>query len=181
MKIEQKNVLHTFYLAKEVTQNPLFDDPIYQRCFKIALTSPCRKMRFGAVMVKDEVIVAESSNETIEELRSLCQPVCIRFQITSRTESMLGSCGHAEEWLLKKTRDKGIDPRDCDLYVAGIKMDGMPWIKSQPEHTCLRCAVQMHFAGLRSVQVPVIDKWVGITTSQALETARAYATGEKAV
>jgi deoxycytidylate deaminase len=162
-------------------ENPLFTDPIYRRCMELATASPCQKMGFGAVMITAGEIVAQSPNRTIEELSSMCDPACIRFEITSRTESMLGACGHAEEWVLKETRDQGIDPADCDLYVAGIKADGEPYIKTQPEHTCLRCSVQMHSAALQSVQVPVIDRWVGISTAQALQTAKDYALKSKEV
>lgn len=168
-------------LAKEITGNALFEDPIYQKCFENAISSSCQKMHFGVVVVKDGIIVAESTNKTIEELKSFCTPTCIRLNIASRAESMLGACGHAEEWALKEIRDKGIDPKECDLYVAGVKMDGMPWIKDKPEHTCLRCAVQMNYAGIKSVQMPVADRWVGITASQALDTAKAYALGEKKI
>lgn len=168
-------------LAQMVTRNPLFDDPIYKECFDQAMQSSCQKMRFGAVMSRNGEIVADAKNDKIDELRSLCEPTCIRFGITSRTESMLGACGHAEEWVLKKTRDKGIDPKECDLYIAGVKMNGFPWFKTEPVHTCLRCASQMKFAELKSIQVPVIDKWVGISPSEALRSARQYATGEKSV
>jgi len=168
-------------LAKAVTKNPLFDDPIYVRCFLHALMSPCQKMRFGAVMTRDNQIVAEATNDTIEELKALCEPTCIRFGITSRTESMLGACGHAEEWVMKVTRDKKIDLKECDLHIVGVKMNGFPWFKTKPEHTCLRCAVQMNFADLKSVQMPVVDRWIGITPAEALRTARLYATGEKKI
>ena len=173
--------LLSFRFAKEITQNPLFNDQIYQKCYENALSSPCQKMHFGAVMVKAGEVVAESYNKIIEELKSLCEPTCIRQTITSRTESMLGACGHAEEWLLAETRNGGIDPKECDLYIAGVEINGMPWIKAEPEHTCLRCAVQMNHAGIKSVRVPVIDKWICISTSQALITAKAYATGEKMI
>jgi deoxycytidylate deaminase len=173
--------LLSYRLAKELTQNPIFEDPIYERCFRTAVLSPCQKMSFGAVMVRNNEVVAESSNKYIDELRSMCDPTCIRLNITSRTESMLGACGHAEEWVLKETRDKNIDPKSCDLYVAGVDKNGMPRIKEEPEHTCLRCAVQMYYAQLKSIQIPVINKWMGITPSQALETSKQYATRVKSV
>jgi deoxycytidylate deaminase len=168
-------------LAKVVTRNPLFDDVIYEECFDQALRSPCQKGRFGALLVRDDWIVAKATNEKIDELKSMCDPTCIRLGISSRTESMLGACGHAEEWVMSKARDAGVNLKDCDLYVAGVKMNGFPWFKREAEHTCLRCAVQMNFAGLKTIRVPVIDHWADLSPSEALSTASLYATGMRKV
>ncbi len=165
----------------EKQQNPLLSDPYYRRCLELATASPCQKMGFGALVVLDGLVVASSANKHIPELSSLCDPTCIRLQITSRTESMIGACGHAEEWALQEARDSDINLRDCDLYVAGVKANGEPYIKDEADHTCLRCAVQMNYAGIKSVRVPVIDRWVGISTAYALKTASSYALGIKKV
>jgi len=162
-------------------ENPLLKDSLYKRCIAHALVSPCQKMGFGAVLTKNGQIVAEAHNDTIEELAYLCDPKCIRLEIKSRTESMLGACGHAEELVMKIARDNGIPLKECDLYVAGVKANGLPWIKKQPEHTCLRCCVQMYYAGLKSINVPVKDRWESLTPQEALRTAAKYATQEKQV
>ncbi|OGZ06144.1 MAG: hypothetical protein A2942_04780 [Candidatus Lloydbacteria bacterium RIFCSPLOWO2_01_FULL_50_20] len=94
---------------------------------------------------------------------------------------MLGACGHAEEWGLWKLVSRRISLKKCELYIAGFYPDGFPWIKKSLEHTCLRCAVQMHNARIKAIHVPVIDHWESMTTGEALETARAYATQEKKV
>lgn len=161
--------------------NPLFDDLMYQLCFWNALDSPCQKMKFGCVITHKGAVVYQGTNKTIPELCSMCEPRCIRFSITSRTESMLGACGHAEEWGLWDLVSRNVPLNECELYIAGFHPDGLPWIKKAREHTCLRCAVQMHNAHLKAVHVPVIDRWQSMTTDEALETARAYATQEKKV
>lgn len=168
-------------LAKTLSNgNPLFENALYQKCFSVALDSHCQKMKFGCVVVRNGEVIYEGFNKTIEALKSLCEPKCIRFSITSRTESMLGACGHAEEGLWEVVH-RGIPIHECDLYIAGIHPNGLPWLKKQAEHTCLRCAVQMHNAKIHRVYVPVVDQWVGISTERALETALAYATQEKKV
>ncbi len=173
--------LLTFRLAKMVSEgNQIFDDPIYQKCFYAALDSPCQKMKFGCVITHGDEIVYEGCNKTIEPLKSLCEPKCIRFSITSRTESMLGACGHAEEGMWEIIH-QGTPIRECELYIAGLYASGLPWLKQAAEHTCLRCAVQMYNAHLKTIYVPVVDRWIGITPEQALETARSYATKEKTV
>jgi len=168
-------------LAKAVSErNPLFDEPTYQKCFYAALDSPCQKMKFGCVITHNNEIVYEGCNKIIEPLKSLCEPTCIRFSITSRIESMLGACGHAEEGLWDVV-NKGIPINECELYIAGLYVNGLPWLKQAAEHTCLRCAVQMYNAHLKTIYVSVVDRWVGITPEQALKTARSYATKEKTV
>ncbi|OGN04909.1 MAG: hypothetical protein A2831_02530 [Candidatus Yanofskybacteria bacterium RIFCSPHIGHO2_01_FULL_44_17] len=160
--------------------NQIFKDSIYQKCFYAALDSPCQKMKFGCVITRNGEIIYEGCNKTIECLRSLCEPRCIRLSIASRTESMLGACGHAEEGLWEVVH-RGIPISECELYVVGVHTNGLSWLKGQVEHTCLRCAVLMHDARLRKIYVPVVDRWQGITTETALVTARRYATQEKKV
>jgi len=155
--------------------NQIFDDEIYRRCFYAALDSECQKMRFGCVIVHNGEIVYRGCNKKIEALKCLCEPKCIRFGITSRTESMLGACGHAEEQGLWNVVRRGIPISECELYVAGFYPSGIPWIKERIEHTCLRCAVQMHYANIIYVLVPVHDRWEMSTPNEALKTARSYA------
>jgi deoxycytidylate deaminase len=174
--------LLSWRLAKLLSNdNALFNDDIYRRCFYAALDSECQKMKFGCVITHDEKIVYEGYNKEIDALKSLCEPKCIRFSIQSRTESMLGACGHAEEQGLWRVVHAGIPVHECDLYIAGFYPNGLPWLKKEPEHTCLRCAVQMYYARIKTVYVPVINRWEGISTEQALETALAYATQEKKI
>ncbi|MEK7118366.1 MAG: hypothetical protein AAB869_02035, partial [Patescibacteria group bacterium] len=180
-EIIQRYKLLAFRLSKlRSDNNPLFDDPIYASCFSVALDSSCQKMKFGCVIAHNGEIVYRGSNKTIPGLRSLCEPICIRFSITSRTESMLGACGHAEEGMWELVHS-GIPLSECEIYIAGFFPDLYPWIKKAREHTCLRCSVQMHNAHLRAIHVPVVDHWESMTTDKALETARVYATQEKKV
>lgn len=170
-------------LAKALSGgNPLFEDDVYRKCFDAALDSPCQKMKFGCVITNYGQEIYGGCNATIPALKSLCEPTCIRFGITSRTESMLGACGHAEEkGLWTVVRRVRIPTENCELYVAGFYPDGLPWIKENAEHTCLRCSVQMHNAGIKCIYVPVASGWAAISTERALQTALAYAKGEKKV
>ncbi len=174
--------LLAFRLAKTLSgDNQIFANDIYRRCFYQALDSTCQKMKFGCVITHNGKIVYEGYNQKIDALKSLCEPKCIRLGITSRTESMLGACGHAEEQGLWQIVHDRLPTEECELYIAGIYPSGLPWLKKEPEHTCLRCAVQMHYAKIKLIYVPVIDHWEGITAEQALKTAKAYATQEKTI
>ena len=179
--------LLSWRIAKaENAGNALFDDDnvngaLYRTCYMAAMGSPCQKMRFGSVLMRQGEVVSVASNATIEPLKALCEQRCVRLSITPRTESMIGSCGHAEEFAIWDAVKQGIRPSECDLYVAGVRMNGAPWLKERAEHTCLRCAVQMHNAGIQRVFVPVGGRWESVTTAEAIAQAKAYALGEKSV
>lgn len=185
--------LLAFRLARTLSNsNPLFDNPIYKRCFYKALESPCQKMKFGCVLGyfrSYECICTmgweytETCNETIEPLKSLCEPNCIRLHIPSRTDSMIGACGHAEElalWISFKYRSPN-PSYDSEMYVAGIYPNGLPYIKEKNEFTCLRCAIPIYHAGVKRVFVPTINGWQSLSGEECVRTALAYATGEKKV
>ena len=155
--------------------NPLMNDSLYQICFSSALDSPCQKMKFGCVITRDHDIVYSGCNKIIEPLAPLCEGRCIRLDIPSRTEPMIGACGHAEELAIWSAIHKGIPITQCELYIAGLYSNCLPWFKSETEHTCLRCAVQQYHAKLKMIYVPVNNRWEGITPEQALLTARDYA------
>lgn len=170
--------------AKKVHEdNPLFTDKIYQACFFAALDSPCQKMKFGCAVLYDDQLVHVAHNDFIEPLKELCEPTCIRLSLPSRTESMLGACGHAEEFALWEMVCCGISLKKCDLYVAGIYPNGMPWLKKEAaDHSCLRCSVQMHFARVKKIWVPFCDHgWISLNTEQAVKGSLAYATKEKKI
>jgi deoxycytidylate deaminase len=171
----------TWRIAMAHSGATIFEDKIYRLAFMAALDSPCQKMRFGAVLTHGGAVVSIANNTTIGPMKALCEPTCIRHSITSRTESMIGACGHAEEHVLWDAIHRGIPPSECELYVAGVYMNGLPWMKGRAEHTCLRCSIQMYNARVRLVFSPVNGTWQGISAERAVETAIAYATKAKTV
>lgn len=197
-KILNFRFLQYVYGANKVgVQNSLFHDRVYQACFSNALDSPCQKMKFGCAILYNSHLIYIGHNATIKPLKSLCEPTCVRFSIQSRTESMIGACGHAEELGLWNVIHhwKGIPISECELYIAGFYPNSMPYLKSVAEHTCLRCAVQMYHAKIKKIYVPVREVkmnhsdvemmerfiWKGITPEEAVRTARAYAMKERSI
>ena len=171
-------------LEKLLPNQTLMSDRFYRRCIHQALHSPCQKKGVGAILVHDEdAIIGRERNRPIKGLESLCQPSCIRFSIPSRTESMLGTCGHAEERLLWSEVSNGSSQNNfahSEIYVAGVTAQGLPEKRPFPEFTCLRCAVAMYYAGLRAVNVAFNgERWVRQTTQEALASAKEYALGKK--
>lgn len=157
-EIMKRYKLLCWRLAKALyPDNALFHDAMYRECFFAALGSQCQKLWFGCVITHGEQIITRQCNTPIEPLKHWCEPVCIRFSIQSRTESMLGACSHAEEFALWDAARQGIPLNECDLYIAGVYPNGMPWFKTEGEHTCMRCSVQMHQARIGSILVPTND------------------------
>ncbi|MDP3999649.1 MAG: hypothetical protein Q8P76_03610 [bacterium] len=143
--------------------NALLENRTYEECFNEALESTCQKMWFGCVVRHRGGIIAQTHNQAVPELQCLCEPTC--------TEPILGACGHAEEFAIWEAVQKKIPLSECDLFIAGFFTNGLPWLKTQAEYTCLRCAVQMKMAGVESIWVPVQNHWEMISPAEALKGA----------
>jgi len=65
-------------------------------------------------------------------------------------------------------------PKETSLYA-----NGMPYIKELPDFTCLRCSPQIYNSGVRTVYMPVNDKWIGVDAKTAVKTSIDYALGRK--
>lgn len=181
-EIMKRYKLLTWRLAKALDpQNPLFADRVYRLCFENALDSPCQKFWVGCVITNKSGVIYRGCNKTIEPLKSFCDPKCVRLSIQSRTESMIGACGHAEELGVAKIMRCGFNPAECELYCAGVNTNGLPYHKNVPEFTCLRCAVQIYNADIKTIYVPFDGDWVGLSAEECVKQAVAYATKEKAI
>ena len=168
----------SFNLAKILDpENNLFEDLIYRAGFDAAIDSPCQKMKFGSVAVyQGNQILATAYNDHNPVTKDLCEPRCIRFDIPSRTESMIGGCDHAEELVMDKVREIGVSLKEISIYIVGLDQKNLPWMRTEAEHTCIRCSSQMYRAKVGSIVVPVKDKgWVNISPQAALESAKLYA------
>ena len=179
--MERYKTLAWRFMTSVSEKNLLFEDGVYKECFEAAMESSCQKMRFGVVIMHDQEVVYSGSNVTLAPLKHMCEPRCMRLDMQSRTESMLGACAHAEELGIWSVAKRGMDLGECDLYVAGFHPDHRPYLKERAEHTCLRCSTQMYNAGVGAVYVPVKDRWEGISAEEAVRTSAAYALGEKRV
>lgn len=158
---------------------PFFFDEYYRECFAAAQLSGCQKMRFGCVAVYEGSVVARGTNIPLEPLSHLCDPECIRMNIISRTESMIGACGHAEEYVLHEVISKGIPLKECSFYVAGFALDNTPHYRELSEFTCIRCAIQLYMGGVGAIHLAVRqDHWESVTPEEALTQASRYASGE---
>jgi len=162
-------------------ENPIFKEQTFMKCLMAALDSNCQKGKYGCVVKNDGQIVVETFNSILDVCQDWSEPECIRVKndIPSRTESMIGCCSHAEEEALRVIRNMRLNPRECELYVAGFRSNGLVYIKSEPVFTCLRCAIQLHMHGIGAIHVPCREGWAKLTAKEAVETAKKFATQEK--
>lgn len=136
-EILKRYKLLAWRLAKALNPgNPLFENWTYAKCFDAALESDCQKMWFGCVIRHRGAIVATARNQFI---------------------AMLGACGHAEEFAIWEAAAKKIPLSECDLFIAGFYPTGLPWLKTEAEHTCL----------VGAIWVPVQNHWQMISASDA--------------
>jgi len=150
---------------------------LLEECIDLAKQSGCKKLGFGAVLVDvgTRKIMARSCNSPMRPLAHICEPTCIRENIPSRTESMIGACAHAEERLMFTAASLGIPLSRCEIYIQGVKPDGQTLTKLGIEFTCIRCATEMWLSGLRGVNVWFEDQWHLIRPEVAMQQAYQYA------
>jgi deoxycytidylate deaminase len=141
--------------------------------------SNCKKSKYGCIVLKDSRLVADGCNRVLKCHGDWNEPECIRKNIQARTESMIGCCGHAEEFALSSVICLGIPLYDLDFFVAGIRSNGEINIIPERRFTCLRCATQLYMHNVKAIHVPVIDHWESLTTNEAIQSAKQYALGKE--
>jgi len=155
-------------------------ETIFEICIDEAKKSPCPKRKFGAVLVKDGEILGIECNRFVPGMEFICQDRCIRLNMPSGVDSMVGSCGHAEEWLIYEALKNGINIEGSDIYVAGILGDGTYLKKSEPAFYCMRCAMAMLRVGISGVFVPKIEGgWHYLSSNDAIQSAYNFAIGKE--
>lgn len=159
------------------------DDKL-RMCLSMANLTTCKKMGWGAILwnrVTDTMVAGPCSNDQLNPIKGVCSEECARLSIPSRTESMLGACAHAEEQVIWRAVRKGCTDLDqCEIFVAGVTMDGKQIVHSTPDFTCLRCATLMYQAGILGVnfRVDYGDKgkgWCFVPPELALKTSYEFA------
>jgi hypothetical protein len=162
---------------------------IYDECVIAASYSDCTKRRFGAVAYYNTPhkntsgILGVSNNHIMLYHKFLCAGGCIRNTINSGTDSMLGSCGHAEEELMWRLAKQG--KTNYDIYIMQVGLDDNPIPKEDKYFYCARCATAMYYAEVRGVWVLLKKQgkpvWSFLSTKEAIESSYKFALREKVV
>lgn len=152
-------------------------DKILKRCLNLARQTGCEKMGFGTVMIDKTTGEIEGlyCNEPIATSEFVCINGCVRKQIKSRTQSMIGSCFHSEEFAMQDALRRGLNPHNLVLYVAGVFSDGTQAIRENPKFSCIRCASQMVLHGFYGVYLWNGSEWIFQLSNEAYKTSYEYA------
>ena len=157
---------------------------IRDQCLTEANSAGCTKLKFGAVIgiphaANDFETLATASNGPLTPIAYLCRQKCIRLEILSRTESMIGACAHAEEraiWKAAKLAPfASFELYECSVFVQGIDLEGH--LLEYPDFSCIRCATAMYMAGIKNINYWWKNELLIHTPAEAMKTAMAYATG----
>ena len=96
------------------------DKQIYEMCIKLAKESPCQKKGFGSVLKLADGAQFFAFNASSEVTKHICDGECIRFQIPSGADSLIGSCFHSEELAVWGAINAHHSVIGAVLYVAPI-------------------------------------------------------------
>lgn len=121
-----------------------------------AYRSTCIKRKYGAVIVKDDVVVSTGYNGSPRGYENCCDiGTCPRMELNLHQGEGYGICRaiHAEEnALLNCSREQTMG---ADLYLAGVNPEDNSVHRAKPCPLCSRLIVQ---AGIRRVIMRVGDK-----------------------
>lgn len=164
---------------------------IKDACVKEAQKSDCKKARFGAALfvqrlnplgVQENVVLYSAHNHLEEPYGVMCADECIRLNIPSRTDSMLGGCLHAEEqlaWRFAKMQAHRLKAV-WGIFVLKIDEDDQPILYTdRQEFSCIRCAHQMYQSGIDNVGILTPNGWKLIPPKDALRQSIEYAMGNR--
>lgn len=140
----------------------------YLNCAEtFAYRSTCIKRKYGAVIVKDDVVISTGYNGSPRGKENCCDlGKCPRMELDMHQGEGYGICRaiHAEaNALLNCSRQQTIG---ADLYLTGINLRDNSIHKAKPCPLCARTIIQ---AGIRNVYLRVgdgADNYVVVTADE---------------
>lgn len=176
--------------VEKLHSNPLFLDEKFQRCWELAFSedAKCPKMRFACLVYDRDRLIAQDVNRLMTtqfgrgRFCSLDGSRCVRLEMSSRMDPVIGDCGHAPIWCLWRVLDLGYFPKDLpllDFYEAGFYPDGSPWWRKEPTYTCIYCQNVFATLGLDKIWIPLDGQWIKVYTSDSFYDSAPYVRGEK--
>lgn len=128
----------------------------YLNCAEVfAYRSTCLKRKYGAVIVKDDVVVSTGYNGSPRGFENCCEiGKCPRMELDMHQGEGYGICRavHAEmNALLNCSRQQTMG---ADLYLTGVNPDDSSVYKAKLCPVCARNIIQ---AGIRNVYLRVGD------------------------
>ncbi|MFA5887615.1 MAG: deaminase [Candidatus Nanoarchaeia archaeon] len=143
---------------------PGWDDYFLIIARSVSLRGTCLRRRYGAVVVKDTIIVSTGYCGAASKLEDCLQKgTCVRQQLGVPSGERYDLCKsvHAEENALQRS---GLLSRGAKLYIAGENYDGT-LADGKP---CRRCARSILNAGIADVVIRLSDGGIKLYTLDEL-------------
>ena len=140
----------------------------YLNCAEaFAYRSTCIKRKYGAVIVKDDVVISTGYNGSPRGFENCCDlGTCPRMKLNMHQGEGYGMCRaiHAEaNALLNCSRQQTID---ADLYLTGINPEDNSIHEAKPCPICARTIIQ---AGIRNTFLRVgegADEYISVSAKE---------------
>lgn len=156
--------------SKELEQKivvPIFDDPFYIECIRLAGFSKGTNQRYGSLLVKNGVVLGRGYN------RAIAHPSF------GKLKRMIyqGYSNHAEIEALNDALMRGCDVQNAEIFVGGYfpKENGLLFLHN--EFTCLRCPPILTSFAISKINVPTPQGWLPRSLNEAMIEAKAYTSG----
>lgn len=166
---------------------------LMEKCLRLAESSDCERMKFGAVVVKvrywdggataDLVITGEGANHKASRCTAFvdCCNLRKRLAIPSRLRAELCEAIHAEWAAITDAVERGYQVRGAELVICGKRPAGEPYVKKWKNHSCTLCTRLMKAFGIARVWVPCETATgadlVSLTPEEALTSSFEIAMG----
>ncbi len=137
-------------------------------CRVLAGNSVCKKMKVGAVVLKDGTIVSRGWNFPYDN--QVCEP-CLREGVRSGTQLERCRGVHAEQSCILYALQNKIDLTGGIMYVGAVYPDGEPLIKPLKEFSCTFCSRLLYQLGLVGVAEHTIRGVEILTMDEVMETS----------
>lgn len=147
------------------TSSPDFRNDYYGRVCLEEASKGKSQMRFGAVLVKDGVIIGKGWNRLAKPNERTVLGGYVDYAI------------HAEQAAIYDALQKTDDLSDAYLYVLGEsnakQTRGNLSVRDERSFTCYKCAHTLQRFGV-TVIVPTITGWEELTPDEALASAKTH-------
>lgn len=146
-------------------------------CRTLAINnSPCKKMKVGAVVLKDGTIVSRGWNYPYDGKK--CEP-CLREGVPSGTRLEMCRGVHAEQACILYALENKIDLKGGLMYVGAVRPNGEPLVKAIKEFSCTFCSRLLSQLDLIGVAEHTMRGVEILTMDEVMETSYKVASRER--
>lgn len=126
---------------------------------QLARQSNCKKIHYGAIIVKDGLVLGRGFNQPVNLPEDMGIKCCLRVNIESgtRTEQCLAT--HAEEVSVLNSLALGFNIEDASLYLAKESSDGKILYFDTSIICCSHCSRILYYMKIKEV---IVGKTTGI-------------------